>query len=101
VTHSFANILSEARKYGLALFLTNQYISQLDERLRADIFGNVGTLISFGVGADDAGYLAKEFFPTFTQEDLVNLSRFEVYLKLMINGTSSTPFSAITLPISL
>ena len=94
VTLAFSNILAEARKYGLSLFLAHQYIEQLDERVRAAIFGNVGTMITFRVGATDAEYLAKEFYPVFTQDDLVNLPRYAMYLKLMIDGTASQPFSA-------
>jgi len=98
ITLSFADILAEARKYGLSLFLAHQYIEQLDERLRSAIFGNVGTLISFRVGAVDAEYLAKEFYPPFNETDLVNLPRFAMYIKLMIDGTCSEAFSAFTLP---
>jgi hypothetical protein len=94
VTLAFANILAEARKYGLSLFLAHQYIEQLDERVRAAIFGNVGTIISFRVGAADAEYLAKEFYPVFSEEDLVNLPRYSMYLKLMIEGASEKAFSA-------
>jgi len=97
VTLSFIGILAESRKYGLSLFLAHQYIEQLDERIRAAIFGNVGTIISFRVGAADAEYLAKEFYPVFTQEDLVNLPRYSVYIKLMIDGAASMPFSAISI----
>jgi len=97
ITLSFTSILAEARKYGLSLFLTNQYIAQLDERIRSAIFGNVGTLISFRVGAEDAEYLAKEFFPVFNEEDLVSLPRYHIYLKLMIDGTTSNPFSATSI----
>lgn len=97
-TESFANILSEARKYRLSLTVTNQYIEQLDEQVRAAIFGNVGTLISFRVGAADADALEKEFFPRFTPEDLVNLTKFHIYIKLMIDGIASEPFSAVGLP---
>lgn len=93
---AFIDILSEARKYGLGLYLTNQYIEQLDERIRRAIFGNVGTLISFRVGASDAEILAKEFYPEFDQTDLINLPRYTIYLKLMIDGTTSRPFSATT-----
>jgi hypothetical protein len=98
MTLSFADILSEARKYALHLTLAHQYIEQLDERIRAAIFGNVGTMISFRVGATDAQYLAKEFKPTFTETDLVNLANYDIYLKLMIDGITSRPFSATTLP---
>ena len=94
VTLSFANILAQAGKYGLSLFLAHQDIEQLDERVRAVIFGNVGTIISFRAGANDGEYLAKEFCAVFTQDDLVNLPRYTMYLKLMIDGACSTPFSA-------
>ncbi len=105
-TKSFVNILSEARKYRLCLILANQYISQLEEMtptgrssdVRDAIFGNVGTLISFRVGAEDAEYLEKEFIPEFTIEDLVNLDKYNIYLKLMIDGVAGRPFSAVTLP---
>ena len=102
-TESFASILSEARKYRLNLIVAHQYIGQLvaDKKntiVRDAIFGNVGTLICFRVGADDAEFLEKEFDPTYLINDLVNLTKYHVYLKLMINGVSSTPFSAITLP---
>jgi hypothetical protein len=96
LTLSFADILSEARKYGLNLILSHQYIRQLDERIRAAIFGNVGTIISFRVGAEDAKYLAKEFHPVFDETDLLNLPNYHMYLKLMINGVTSRAFSAIT-----
>ncbi|MDP2683887.1 MAG: type IV secretion system DNA-binding domain-containing protein [bacterium] len=97
-TESFASILSEARKYRLNLIIAHQYIEQLDETVRAAVFGNVGTIICFRVGAGDSEFLAKEFFPTFTEDDLINLTKYNVYLKLMIDGVSSEPFSAITLP---
>jgi DNA helicase HerA-like ATPase len=101
VSLSFADILAEARKYGLSLFLTHQYIEQLDERIRSAIFGNVGTLISFRIGAKDAEYLAKEFHPAFSEDDLVNLPRYSMYLKLMIDGATSKPFSAAGLPLQV
>jgi type IV secretory pathway TraG/TraD family ATPase VirD4 len=99
ITLSFADILSEARKYGLNLILAHQYIEQLDEKIRAAIFGNVGTLISFRVGAEDAKYLAREFSPVFDESDLINLPNHHIYLKLMIDGQTSQPFSAVTLPL--
>lgn len=97
-TESFANILSEARKYRLALITAHQYIEQLEEEVAAAVFGNVGTIISFRVGANDAEHLAKEFAPVFVEEDIINLAKYEVYLKLMIDGVASSPFSALTLP---
>jgi hypothetical protein len=95
---SFADILSEARKYKLNLTVAHQYIEQMSEEVRAAVFGNVGTMVTFRVGAYDAEVLEKEFAPEFTMEDLVNLGRFQIYLKLMIDGVSSSPFSAATLP---
>ncbi len=97
-TESFATILSEARKYHLNLIIAHQYIEQLDETVSASVFGNVGTIVSFRVGATDAEFLEKEFAPVFTETDLVNLSKYNVYLKLMIDGVASEPFSAKTLP---
>lgn len=99
MTLSFADILSEARKYGLGLFITHQYIEQLDEEVRNAIFGNVGTMISFRVGNADAKVLAEEFSPVFSEEDLISLQRYHVYIKLLIDGTTSKPFSAITAPL--
>jgi hypothetical protein len=95
---SFADILSEARKYKLNLTIAHQYIEQMSDEVRAAVFGNVGTMVSFRVGAIDAEYLEKEFVPAFTAEDLVNLGAFKMYLKLMIDGMASAPFSAGGLP---
>ncbi|MES2216164.1 MAG: type IV secretion system DNA-binding domain-containing protein [Patescibacteria group bacterium] len=95
---SFADILSEARKYKLNLTIAHQYIEQMDEIVRPAVFGNVGTMIAFRVGAADAESLEQEFAPTFEIEDLVNLGFAQIYLKLMIDGLSSSPFSATTLP---
>jgi len=101
-TESFANILSEARKYRLDLILAHQYIGQLivdnNTTVRDAVFGNVGTLLSFRVGAGDAEFLEKEFTPEFLIQDLVNLPNYEIYLRLMINGVTSRPFSARTIP---
>ncbi len=105
-TKAFANILSEARKYRLALILAHQYIAQLEERtstgksseVKDAVFGNVGTLISFRVGAEDAEFLEKEFNPEFLANDIVNLTKYHIYLKLMIDGLAGRPFSANTLP---
>ncbi len=94
---SFANILSEARKYKLNLTIAHQYIEQMSEEVRAAVFGNVGTMITFRVGATDAEYLEKEYAPAFTAEDLVNLGFAQIYLKLMIDGMASSPFSAHTM----
>ncbi|OGF42747.1 hypothetical protein A2303_05880, partial [Candidatus Falkowbacteria bacterium RIFOXYB2_FULL_47_14] len=93
-TESFANILSEARKYRLNLIMAHQYIEQLGEIVKPAVFGNVGTLIVHRVGAADAEELVQEFAPVFTEEDIVNLPKYEIYLKLMIDGIASEPFSA-------
>lgn len=95
---SFADILSEARKYKLGLTIAHQYIEQMEDEVRAAVFGNVGTMVTFRVGSYDAEVLEKEFAPIFTAEDIVNLGFAQVYLKLMIDGISSHPFSATTLP---
>lgn len=101
-TDSFANILSEARKYKLNLIVAHQYIGQLMEgpvtKVRDAIFGNVGTMMSFRVGAGDAEFLEKEFEPEFNAQDLINLPNHCIYLKLMVDGLTCRPFSATTLP---
>jgi CxxC-x17-CxxC domain-containing protein len=102
VTDAFAGILSEARKYRLNLTVAHQYTAQLiadkSTAVRDAVFGNVGTMIIFRVGADDADFLEKEFEPEFIPQDIVNLPNYKVYLKLMIDGVTSRPFSAKTLP---
>ena len=102
VTDAFAGILSEARKYRLNLTVAHQYTAQLisdkSSAVRDAVFGNVGTMIVFRVGSDDADFLEKEFDPEFTPGDLVNLPNYKIYLKLMIDGVTSRPFSAKTLP---
>ncbi|MCC6934660.1 MAG: type IV secretion system DNA-binding domain-containing protein [Candidatus Yanofskybacteria bacterium] len=96
-TASFANILSEARKFNLSLIVAHQYIKQLDEAVADAVFGNVGTIISFRVGAEDAEVLEKEFAPEFMATDIVNLGFRQMYLKLMIDGVTSHAFSAMTM----
>ncbi len=98
VNDSFADILSEARKYKLALTIAHQYIEQMPETVRSAVFGNVGTTVAFRVGPLDAEILEKIFAPKFTQEDVVNLGFAQIYLTLMIDGVGSPPFSAVTLP---
>lgn len=95
---SFADILSEARKYKLNLTIAHQYVEQMDEFVKAAVFGNVGTMVVFRIGATDAEMLEKEFAPQFTVEDLVGLGLYQMYLKLMIDGLTSPPFSATTIP---
>lgn len=98
MNEAFADILSESRKYKLALTLANQYIEQMEENVRNAVFGNVGTLITFRVGPFDAEVLKTVFEPTFQPEDLVNLGIGQIYLTLMIDGVGSAPFSAETIP---
>lgn len=95
---SFANILSEARKYHLNLVVAHQYIAQLEEEVAKAVFGNVGTLLVMRVGAEDATFMEQEFTPVITPEDLVNLPKYQMYLKLMVDGVATQPFSATTLP---
>ncbi|MDD3940125.1 MAG: type IV secretion system DNA-binding domain-containing protein [Candidatus Pacebacteria bacterium] len=91
---SFAQILSEARKYQLALTVAHQYVDQMTEEVKAAIFGNIGTMVTFRVGATDAQVFEKEFAPVFSADDIVNLSAFQMYLRLMIDSVGSKPFSA-------
>ena len=95
---TFAEILSEARKYKLNLVIAHQYVEQMEEQVRSAVFGNVGTTVSFRVGPFDAEVLETVFAPEFTKEDIVNLGKTQIYLSLMIDGVGSRPFSAITIP---
>jgi len=92
-TPDFAVILSEARKYSLGLTVANQFIGQVDEEVKNAVFGNVGSLISFRVGVADASYLTHEFSPTFTEDDLLNIERYHVYIKTIVNNEPQMPFS--------
>jgi hypothetical protein len=92
-TPDFAQILSEARKYRLNLSVANQFIGQMDEEVKNAIFGNVGTLVSFRVGVTDANYLQHEFQPVFTEADLINVDRFNAYIKTVVDGEPVPPFS--------
>lgn len=96
-TQSLSGMLSELRKYRVNMILANQYLSQVDEQVAESIMGNVGTLVTFRVGPKDAVLLAKEFAPVFLAADLVNIPNHSVYLKLMIDGSVSRPFSADTI----
>lgn len=96
-TMSIAHILSEARKHKLNIILAHQYLDQLTDETRSAVFGNAGTIISFQVGASDAGYMEREFHGVFSEKDLLNLSKHHIYLRLTIDGITSKPFSAVTL----
>ena len=97
-TEAFINILSESRKYHLCLTLAHQYIAQMEDPVRDAVFGNVGTIITFRIGAEDAEWMEREFSPTFEAPDFVNLTKYNIYLRLMIDGMAGQPFSAATLP---
>jgi len=92
-TDSISSILSEARKYKLNLIIGHQFIDQLDDKIREAVFGNVGSIIALRVGADDAEYLEKQFAPTFSKEDLMNIDNYRAYVKLLINGQTTKPFN--------
>lgn len=97
-TDSFATILSEARKYRLSLIVANQFITQLSDEVRDAVFGNVGSVLSFRTGANDAEFLSKQFSPTFDQEDLVEIPNFNAVVRMIVSGVPSQPFSMATIP---
>lgn len=97
-TDSIATILSEARKYRLNLVIAHQFIGQLEDKIRDAVFGNVGSMVVFRIGADDAEYLVKQFEPVFSKNDLINIDNFNAYVKLLINGQTALPFNIRTLP---
>ncbi|MGB5034490.1 MAG: TraM recognition domain-containing protein, partial [Microgenomates group bacterium] len=92
-TPDFATILSEARKYHLNLTVANQFIGQVEEEVKNAIFGNVGTMITYRVGVTDASYLQREYQPVFGESDLINIERFHVYMKTIVNNEPVPPFS--------
>ena len=95
-TESIATILAEARKYRLNLTLAHQFIGQLTEKIRDSVFGNVGSMISFRIGPDDAKFLVKQFEPVFGESDLINIDNQNAYVKILINGATTTPFNVKT-----
>jgi hypothetical protein len=97
-TLSFVNMMTELRKYGVGLTLAHQHLHQLEPEIRHAVLGNVATIISFRIGAEDAPLIAREMQPAFDVPDLLNLPNYSIYLKLMIDGTPSRPFSARTIP---
>lgn len=97
ITRSFSSILAEARKYHLCLILAHQYLDQVEPEVMSAILGNVGTIICFRLGAKDAEIMEKEFAPTFRAEDLAELPSYHIYLRLMIDGRVSRPFSGETM----
>ncbi|GAH75277.1 unnamed protein product, partial [marine sediment metagenome] len=97
-TESIATILAEARKYRLDLIIAHQFIGQLKENIKDAVFGNVGSMMAFRVGAEDAEFLVKQFEPTFSEQDLLNIDNFNAYLKLLIHNQTSRPFNIQTSP---
>jgi DNA helicase HerA-like ATPase len=93
ITDVFATILSESRKYKLALNITNQYIAQMDDKIREAVIGNAGTLVAFRIGAADAEFMVKEFDP-LRVDDMTNIDKFNFYIKMLIDGAPSKPFNA-------
>jgi len=98
-TASLASMLSELRKQRVAMIFANQFQAQLDPNVRDAILGNVGTIISFRIGVNDAEVLEKEFYPVFSAKDLISLPNYHIYVRLMIDGKVSQPFSAETLNV--
>jgi len=98
-THTFGEILSEARKYRLNLCVSHQHLGQLDDYTKSMVFGNIGSMISFRVGADDAFNLEREFTPIFKANDIINLGVREFYVKMTIDGKLRDPFSGYTLTV--
>ncbi|MGY3215093.1 TraM recognition domain-containing protein [Mucilaginibacter sp. HD30] len=96
ISASFASMLSEVRKYGVGLFITHQYLDQLEPEVRSAVFGNVGTIICFQIGLPDAKVMTQEFYPKFSYEDFVSLLKYHIYLKLLIDGTESKGFTTVT-----
>ncbi len=97
-TESIATILAEARKYRLDLIIAHQFIAQLTDKIKNAVFGNVGSMAVFRVGADDAEFLAKQFQPVFSAHDLINIDNYNAYIKLLISGLTSLPFNIRTFP---
>lgn len=97
-TDSISVILSEARKYRLNLVIAHQFIAQLTEKIRDAVFGNVGSMVAFRVGVQDAEFLEKQFTPVFSKQDLINIDNFNAYAKILMNGMTSAPFNIRTLP---
>jgi hypothetical protein len=99
-TDSIATILSEARKYRLALTIAHQFIAQLDEKIKDAVFGNVGSMAVYRVGAEDAEFFEKQFAPTFMAKDILNLNNFHAYIRLLSNGRPVKPFNIQAMPSS-
>ena len=99
VTETFESLLSEARKYGLALTMAHQYVSQLSPKVQAAVFGNAGSIVVFRISGEDAEKMEPELAPIFKVKDMINLGKQEFYIKMTIDGESYDPFSAATLKV--
>jgi len=97
-TPAIASILSEARKYKLSLTVAHQFIAQLDEEIKDAVFGNVGSIVSFRVGAEDADFLESQFTPVFAAKDIMNVPNYNALVRILANGVPTKPFSIATLP---
>lgn len=97
-TESISTILAEARKYKLGLNIAHQFIGQLEDKIKLAVFGNVGSMVSFRIGPEDAEFVVKQFEPVFSQNDLINIDNFNAYLKLLIDGQTTRPFNILTYP---
>ena len=100
-TRSIATILSEARKYRLNLTISHQFIGQLEEEIKKAVFGNVGSIAAMRVGTEDAEFLASQFAPVFSAHDLINVDNYQAYVRLLVRGQTSRPFSMHTLPVPI
>jgi len=97
-TPSVASILSEARKYKLSLFIAHQFIGQLEDNIKSAVFGNVGTIVCYRIGADDAEYIVKQFEPVFTAQQIINVDNFNAYIKMLSHGKPLKPFNVRCMP---
>jgi hypothetical protein len=97
-TESIETALSEARKYRLCLTIAHQFIGQLPEKIRNAVFGNIGSMIAFRIGAEDSEFVVKQFEPIFDENDLINIDNYHAYVKILINGATTSPFSMMTYP---
>lgn len=100
ITQSFIDILAELRKYNFSIFLTHQFLEQIHPKIASAIFGNVGSIISFGLGNEDASLLAKEFGSAILPRNFIDLPRYHMILRLMVDGVVAKPFTALALPIT-
>jgi hypothetical protein len=97
-TPAIASILSEARKYKLSLTVIHQFIAQLDQNIKDAVFGNVGSIVSFRVGSEDAQFLEQQFAPVFSAKDIMNIPNYNAFLRILVNGVPTKPFSMTTMP---